>query len=54
MFYSCSVICYKEHKQNPCSTPSLPKDVDNTKTRYIEYDYPTEDTVSLDKLELLK
>ncbi|CAG4987135.1 unnamed protein product [Parnassius apollo] len=51
----CSVACYKLHKQNPCCvpTPTEPP-VISTKENNIEYEYPTEDTVPIEKLKLLE
>ncbi|CAK1580395.1 unnamed protein product [Parnassius mnemosyne] len=51
----CSVACYKCHKENPCSapTPTEPP-VNYTEENKIEYEYPTEDTVPIEKLKLLE
>ncbi|XP_053609650.1 zinc finger HIT domain-containing protein 3 [Plodia interpunctella] len=48
----CSVACCKEHKQSPCSAPPAPEP--SSVETHITYDYPTEDTVSPEKLELLE
>ncbi|XP_075977993.1 zinc finger HIT domain-containing protein 3 [Anticarsia gemmatalis] len=51
----CSVPCYKEHKQQPCSPPpEPPKQTNNTAQPEREYEYPTEDTVPIEKLKLLE
>lgn len=50
----CSVICYKEHKKMPCSPPPAPPKITNETKTIREYDYPTEDTVPLEKLKLLE
>ncbi|CAH2048663.1 unnamed protein product, partial [Iphiclides podalirius] len=52
----CSVACYKIHKENPCAAPTPPQTdkSDVTKKSTYEYEYPTEDTVPLDKLRLLE
>lgn len=48
------MTCFKEHKQTPCAKPSEPpRELDSLKEPTSEYDYPTEDTVPLDKLKLL-
>ncbi|VVC86643.1 unnamed protein product [Leptidea sinapis] len=49
----CSVSCCKKHKEKPCSRPqveAVPKirDRDN-----VDYEYPSEDTVPIEKLKLL-
>ncbi|XP_059052214.1 zinc finger HIT domain-containing protein 3 isoform X2 [Achroia grisella] len=49
----CSVLCCKEHKERPCSAPSKPE-VNALKETSINYEFPTEDTVPPEKLELLK
>ncbi|XP_028041273.1 zinc finger HIT domain-containing protein 3 [Bombyx mandarina] len=50
----CSVACYKLHKQNPCiKPPSPPKQTIGVK-QAVENLYPTEDTVPLDRLNLLE
>ncbi|KAL4715430.1 hypothetical protein ACJJTC_015333 [Scirpophaga incertulas] len=49
----CSVACYKTHKENPCSAPVEPI-VDTTMKSRDDYEYPTEDTVPTDKLQLLR
>lgn len=50
----CSVACYKLHKQNPCiKPPSPPKQTISVK-QAVENLYPTEDTVPLDRLNLLE
>ncbi|KAF9822632.1 hypothetical protein SFRURICE_012411 [Spodoptera frugiperda] len=51
----CSVSCYKIHKETPCSPPQEPpKETNYSNTKEIEYDYPTEDTVPIEKLKLLE
>lgn len=46
--------CYKIHKETPCSPPQEPpKETNYSNTKEIEYDYPTEDTVPIEKLKLL-
>ncbi|KAL0883050.1 hypothetical protein ABMA27_016522 [Loxostege sticticalis] len=49
----CSVACCKLHRETPCIAPEEPK-VETPKESSITYDFPTEDTVSIEKLELLK
>lgn len=52
--YSCSVPCFKEHKQNPCSAPPEPKrETNDMQQSEIEYEFPTEDTVPIETLNLL-
>lgn len=52
--FSCSVACYKIHKENPCTAPTPPNvEPDITKRSSFKYEYPTEDTVPLEKLKLL-
>ncbi|XP_045773329.1 zinc finger HIT domain-containing protein 3 [Maniola jurtina] len=48
----CSVTCYKLHKEVPCSPP--PQSPQETKEPIVEFDFPTEDTVSNEKLKLLE
>ena len=46
--------CYKSHKQTPCSPPpESPKLTNDSNDKEREYDYPTEDTVPVEKLKLL-
>lgn len=57
MFYlcSCSVVCCKEHKKIGCTRPE-PQSID-TNVNIDEngkYDFPTEDTVPLEKLMKLR
>ncbi|KAF7988983.1 hypothetical protein HCN44_007293 [Aphidius gifuensis] len=54
----CSIECCKNHKLNKCET-SIADDKNNNSTdesleKKFEYNFPTEDTVPLDKLELLR
>ncbi|XP_026761893.2 zinc finger HIT domain-containing protein 3 [Galleria mellonella] len=48
----CSVLCCKEHKLNPCSAPSKPEVCASKPS--LSYEFPTEDTVAPEKLELLR
>ncbi|CAB3261588.1 unnamed protein product [Arctia plantaginis] len=51
----CSVACYKEHKRNPCSAPPEPeRETNATDQSEIEYEFPTEDTVAREILQLLE
>ncbi|CAH0585619.1 unnamed protein product [Chrysodeixis includens] len=50
----CSVFCYKEHKKIPCTPPPSSPKPPTTNDKVIEYDYPTEDTVPIEKLKLLE
>ncbi|XP_021185441.3 zinc finger HIT domain-containing protein 3 [Helicoverpa armigera] len=50
----CSVPCYKTHKQTPCTPPDPPTPANESDDKEIEYDYPTEDTVPVEKLKLLE
>ncbi|KAJ8731271.1 hypothetical protein PYW07_004435 [Mythimna separata] len=51
----CSVPCYKTHKENPCNPPpEQPKQIDDSNDKEREYDYPTEDTVPVEKLKQLE
>ncbi|KPJ08544.1 Zinc finger HIT domain-containing protein 3 [Papilio machaon] len=51
----CSVGCYKLHKENPCSAPTLVTELKNNVVHNaVEYEYPTEDTVPIEKLLLLE
>lgn len=54
IYYSCSVPCCKQHKLKPCSPPPPPlNNGEDQKDLQITYDFPTEDTVPLEKLLLL-
>ncbi|XP_063825666.1 zinc finger HIT domain-containing protein 3 [Ostrinia nubilalis] len=48
----CSVACCKLHRETPCTAPEIPK-VEPPKEP-MTFDFPTEDTVPIEKLELLK
>ncbi|KPI95614.1 Zinc finger HIT domain-containing protein 3 [Papilio xuthus] len=51
----CSVGCYKIHKENPCSAPTpVTEPKSNVVHNTVEYEYPTEDTVPIEKLQLLE
>lgn len=56
--YSCSIECCKNHKLNKCEE-SITDNQNNQSTdesleKKFEYNFPTEDTVPLDKLQLLR
>ncbi|XP_038209673.1 zinc finger HIT domain-containing protein 3 [Zerene cesonia] len=48
----CSVNCCKRHKESSCSPPSIPEETQ--KETIPNYEFPTEDTVPVDKLKLLE
>ncbi|KAM3965270.1 zinc finger HIT domain-containing protein 3-like [Aphomia sociella] len=48
----CSVDCCKQHRQTPCLAPPKPEPCTQKETT-INYEFPTEDTVPQEKLELL-
>ncbi|XP_023946284.1 zinc finger HIT domain-containing protein 3 [Bicyclus anynana] len=51
----CSMVCCKLHKEAPCSPPPPPEPPQvEPKEQPFEYDFPTEDTVSIEKLKLLE
>ncbi|TGZ41801.1 zinc finger HIT domain-containing protein 3 [Temnothorax curvispinosus] len=52
-FY-CSVGCCREHKTQPCEPPVLPeKPKEYRRVTERRYDFPTEDTVPMEKLRQL-
>ncbi|CAG9786823.1 unnamed protein product [Diatraea saccharalis] len=48
----CSVACCKLHRANPCTAPDV-STIESPKKQNIDYEFPTEDTVPIEKLELL-
>ncbi|XP_068633601.1 zinc finger HIT domain-containing protein 3 [Battus philenor] len=51
----CSVACYKVHKETPCAAPSMSVlTADYKESQTIEYEFPTDDTVPVEKLKLLE
>ena len=51
----CSVVCYKEHKESNCQPEeSQQGGVKEDKPERIKYEFPTEDTVPIEKLEQLR
>lgn len=55
MCISCSIGCCKAHKQNNCQPPKSQENkvIEDTKNK-INYDFPTEDTVPIEKLNQLR
>lgn len=55
--YSCSVLCFKQHKSEECSAPTSKVEEKKTENFIGEslylFNFPTEDTVPLEKLQLL-
>lgn len=51
----CSLECWKEHRAVKCESLSIPERTDEevSKKDSQEYEYPTEDTIPMDKLKLL-
>ncbi|XP_073955946.1 zinc finger HIT domain-containing protein 3 [Choristoneura fumiferana] len=49
----CSVACCKQHKALPCTAPPKPQPTEPLETK-DQYEFPTEDTVPLEKLKLLE
>lgn len=51
-------MCYKQHKSQPCSSPQLSEEPSNSNEHQNvikrEYQFPTEDTVPVEKLEELR
>lgn len=52
MCISCSVACCKVHKASNCKPPK-PNETAEEKKANIKYEFPTEDTVPINKLEQL-
>jgi hypothetical protein len=52
--FSCSVACWKTHKAEDCTPISLVESKPEiTSEQNHSYNFPTEDTVPLEKLQLL-
>ncbi|KAL6426777.1 hypothetical protein ACFW04_009246 [Cataglyphis niger] len=49
----CSVTCCKEHKSQICEPPKLPKEPKEHENKR-NYQFPTEDTVPMEKLQQLQ
>ncbi|CAH0398278.1 unnamed protein product [Chilo suppressalis] len=49
----CSVVCCKLHRSNPCIAPPTPN-VESPTEPSREYEFPTDDTVPVERLELLR
>ncbi|KAJ2949192.1 hypothetical protein O0L34_g6135 [Tuta absoluta] len=49
----CSVPCCQKHKQKPCSAPPIQHKDDPPETK-TNFEFPSDDTVPLDKLKLLE
>ncbi|XP_041979211.1 zinc finger HIT domain-containing protein 3 isoform X2 [Aricia agestis] len=49
----CSVACCKVHKEKQCTPPSPPKN-DAIEESQIEYEFPTDHTVPIEKLKSLE
>nr|CAG4635206.1 EOG090X0JQ4 [Alona affinis] len=49
----CSLDCYKVHRQSPCEKPSGVPPSDDNSAAPFKYQFPTADTVPLDKLQEL-
>lgn len=53
-YFSCSVECCREHKTQPCEPPVLPeKSEEHQRVNERKYEFPTEDTVCIQKLQQL-
>lgn len=53
--YSCSANCCQLHKNSECEPPTLAPSSEQLESKNSEkYEFPTEDTVPLEKLELLE
>lgn len=53
-YFSCSLNCWNEHKTVECSTTVTEKVQEKVDSEFRSlYNFPTEDTVPLEKLELL-
>ncbi|XP_015111399.1 zinc finger HIT domain-containing protein 3 [Diachasma alloeum] len=50
----CSASCCKSHKSTPCSPPESSEKCRDDEKKPQKYEFPTEDTVPLKKLELLR
>ncbi|XP_053970517.1 zinc finger HIT domain-containing protein 3 [Hylaeus volcanicus] len=48
----CSIACCKVHKESNCEPPK-PQQSEATKVNTIKYEFPTEDTVPIEKLQQL-
>lgn len=48
--FSCSLVCYKTHKQTPCEKPKQP---DASQSLNLSYQFPTPDTVAQERLKEL-
>ena len=54
VFCSCSASCCKSHKETGCEPYKAEPSIEDVPKLRTSYDFPTEDTVPLEKLELLK
>lgn len=54
MCISCSVGCCKKHKENNCQPFQIQENKEDVKDSENEYEFPTEDTVSIEKLKQLR
>lgn len=54
MCISCSVGCCKKHKENNCQPFQIQENKEDVKDSENEYEFPTEDTVSVEKLKQLR
>ncbi|KAL6258721.1 zinc finger HIT domain-containing protein 3 [Pogonomyrmex barbatus] len=51
----CSIECCKEHKTQPCESPILLEESkENKNVSTQKYEFPTEDTVPIEKLQQLR
>ncbi|CAK1551181.1 unnamed protein product [Leptosia nina] len=50
----CSVLCCKLHKEKPCAPPQHDVENDLPNSSTSNYEFPTEDTVPIEKLNLLE
>ncbi len=50
---SCSLQCFKIHKESPCEKPAAPSSSENLPGLPFTYKFPTADTVPLQMLEEL-
>ncbi|XP_012265974.2 zinc finger HIT domain-containing protein 3 [Athalia rosae] len=50
----CSVVCFKVHKTEPCTPPTLPEIEAISERLEPRFQYPTEDMVPIEKLKNLR
>uniref|UniRef100_A0A224XZV6 Putative mynd zn-finger protein/hormone receptor interactor n=1 Tax=Panstrongylus lignarius TaxID=156445 RepID=A0A224XZV6_9HEMI len=50
----CSVSCCKQHKLNGCNKQDENQEVNKQTKHSLQYQYPTQDTIPLERLHLLR